>query len=463
MNEVVFSIVPHPPTHDIITEADKRRIPILSESLESDQQMYGTSLHDELLCVPALSSSGPSAPSTVGNSLASRAWTIPSSKDSSFERDNGASFSSSVGTEYSDVIMQSLDTALKNAMKNYDEDMELERTRNDSFNARFYELTEAEQTPSPQQESSPLPETNSTSNNILKKATEITEIPINQTEELQEENEPIVIEQDTLDSTDEYGIPRNLLALLTKIPTEKGLDAQEFRCPSCRKSIGGSFSSFKLCNLDCRYYCEECWKRGDESLIPARLILNWDTRPRPISKASKAFLKSIADRPLIRIDKMNSRLYQHSKQMDKILQMREKLSLVAMYLLSCKQSVADDLKRRLWPNHYLYSDIHLYSVTDLQNVTTGVLERRLNMVITSAIAHINSCALCLQKGFICEICSSKKVIYPFQMDIAFRCTKCFAVFHIKCIEKQECPKCLRRAKYSFRSNEEMDGSTLPLE
>lgn len=140
-----------------------------------------------------------------------------------------------------------------------------------------------------------------------------------------------MIEQENLEGTDEYGIPRNLLTLLTKIPVEKGLDSQEFRCPSCRKSIGGSFSGFRciflksmiidlrLCNLDCRYYCEECWKRGDESIIPARLILNWDTKPRPISKASKAFLKSIADRPLVRIDRLNPRLYEQSNQMDKIL------------------------------------------------------------------------------------------------------------------------------------------------
>lgn len=79
-NQVVFSITSHPETHEIVTKKD---IPILSESIGSDVQIYGTSLHDELLGLhgQTLSSSGPSAPSTsVGNSLASRAWTIPSSK-----------------------------------------------------------------------------------------------------------------------------------------------------------------------------------------------------------------------------------------------------------------------------------------------------------------------------------------------------------------------------------------------
>lgn len=50
----------------------------------------------------------------------------------------------------------------------------------------------------------------------------------------------------------------------------------------------------------------------------------------------------------------------------------------------------------------------------------GVLERRLNSIITFAVSHINACALCLQKGFVCELCSSKRVIYPFQTDIVTR-------------------------------------------
>lgn len=173
----------------------------------------------------------------------------------------------------------------------------------------------------------------------------------------------VVIEtSEGLDERDEYGIERSL-QMLTRIPVERGMDAQEFRCPSCRKSIGGSFGAWRLCNLDGRSYCEDCWKRGDECLIPARMILNWDYRPRPIAKPSRAFLRSVADRPLFRIDALNPQLYAHSPAMNKLRRLRTKLSLVVMYLLSCKQSTAEDIKRRLWPHDYLYTDIHLYSFT----------------------------------------------------------------------------------------------------
>uniref|UniRef100_A0AC34RHC7 Rubicon Homology domain-containing protein n=1 Tax=Panagrolaimus sp. JU765 TaxID=591449 RepID=A0AC34RHC7_9BILA len=138
--------------------------------------------------------------------------------------------------------------------------------------------------------------------------------------------------------------------------------------------------------------------------------------------------------------------------------LREKLSLVAVYLLSCKHSVAEDLKKRIWPQDYLYSDIHLYSFSDLENVISGVLEKKLNALIKFTINHVENCKLCLQKGFICELCSAKKIIYPFQVDVADRCHDCGAVYHIKCFKGVECPKCIRKAKYASQR-----ASNLPLE
>ncbi|KAI1727702.1 putative zinc-RING and/or ribbon domain-containing protein [Ditylenchus destructor] len=278
----------------------------------------------------------------------------------------------------------------------------------------------------------------------LVKSKDISTIPLHMTKEM-------IIENDQPSKCDEEDETSRTLLLLTSIPVEKGLPHQDFRCPTCRLSIGGSFSSCRFCNLDGLYYCEDCFKHGDVSILPSRVILNWDCRSRPISKASKNLLKSVCDNPILRIDSINPLLYDHSKLMKKILDLRKKLSLAVMYLLSCKQSIAEDIKRRAsssvhgpWPKDYLYSDIHLYSVTDLENVLSGVMERRLNSLISFAINHINSCPLCLQKGFVCELCSSKRVIYPFQTDIVHRCKVCFSVFHKECIKQMDCPKCLRR-------------------
>uniref|UniRef100_A0AC35FRA6 RUN domain-containing protein n=1 Tax=Panagrolaimus sp. PS1159 TaxID=55785 RepID=A0AC35FRA6_9BILA len=383
----------------------------LSERSSNKPVIFGTSLHDELMAAghhrqdessssvfPGTSpSSTPS--SSIGNSLANKGWA-----DDYY----GSSESISSRTLYDDS--QTL------------------------LNRQLSEIPE----------------------NVLQKADEIIESKLVIIKE--DKNEPVIIEAESLMDTDEYGISRNLLLTFTEVPLEKGLADQDYRCPSCRKSIGGPFGKYYLCSLDARYYCGDCWKKGDESIIPARVVLNWDCKRRPISKASKAFLRANADRPLIRIDKINPQIYNHSKQLAKILKLREKLSLVVVYLLSCKQSVAEDLKQRIWPQDYFYNNIHLYSVTDLQNAITGVLERRLNNIIKFAISHIESCNLCLQKGFICEICNAKKILYPFQTDIADRCSECGAVYHIKCFKNVDCPKCIRRSKYSANRSAE-----LPLE
>lgn len=102
--------------------------------------------------------------------------------------------------------------------------------------------------------------------------------------------------------------------------------------------------------------------RGIESPIPARIILNWDHKPRPICRASKEFLKTVYDRPIIRIDKVNPLLYDNAPQLSYIHKLRLKLSQSAIYLLSCKKSIAEDLIRRLHPHEYLYTDLHLYSI-----------------------------------------------------------------------------------------------------
>ncbi|VDK49282.1 unnamed protein product [Anisakis simplex] len=258
----------------------------------------------------------------------------------------------------------------------------------------------------------------------------------------------IIVNEADMNGEDEYGISRAMIPLLTTIPREKGLDQQNFRCASCNRSIGPTFADYMVCALDAKYYCDGCWRKGDTSVIPSRLIHNWDSYPRQICRANMSFLNAIADRPIIRIDKVNMHLYEHCAAMQNIKFLREKMALAVMYLLTCRESVADDLRMRLWPKEYLFSDIHLYSFTDLLSVLSGQLERHLQSIINYAIDHIHRCLLCAQKGFVCEICDSKQVIYPFQMEVTYRCSKCYSVFHKECIGERQCPKCLRREQYA---------------
>ena len=42
--------------------------------------------------------------------------------------------------------------------------------------------------------------------------------------------------------------------------------------------------------------------------------------------------------------------------------LRMQLRFLKAYLFTCKQSVADDLRKQVWPKEYYYDDIHLYSL-----------------------------------------------------------------------------------------------------
>ncbi|XP_019647034.1 PREDICTED: pleckstrin homology domain-containing family M member 1-like [Branchiostoma belcheri] len=68
---------------------------------------------------------------------------------------------------------------------------------------------------------------------------------------------------------------KELMAQLTSIGREKGLDVQNFKCKECERQIGLIFGKYRVCNYDGCYYCEECHV-NEEAIIPARIILNWD-------------------------------------------------------------------------------------------------------------------------------------------------------------------------------------------
>lgn len=242
---------------------------------------------------------------------------------------------------------------------------------------------------------------------------------------------------------------------LCRISREKGLDTQDFRCAMCRKTIGGpTFSKFETCAMDSKYYCPECMKGGGKLSIPARVVMDWDWRERIVSDRGRAWFEANQEKALINLKTTNPRLYSHVPALDETRKLREKLHLVSMYLFTCRESVAEDFRRRLWPKEYLRSDIDLYSFTDLVDVKSGSLQRRLGHILKHSISHVMSCTLCKQKGFCCELCSVNEVIYPFNTEATHRCSVCFTVFHIECWRTAgECPKCIRRQHFETRRAE----------
>lgn len=239
-------------------------------------------------------------------------------------------------------------------------------------------------------------------------------------------------------------VTTSFLSILTTLSLERGLTAQSFKCAGCQRPIGLSNGKAKVCNYSGWYYCSSCHV-DDSFLIPARIVHNWDTSKYKVSKQAKEFLEYVYEEPLIDIQQENPMLYLHAEPLAAVARLRQRLKSLRAYLFSCRAAVAEDLRRRIFPREYLLQQIHLYSLADLQQVIEGKLAPFLGKVIKFATAHVYSCSLCSQKGFICEICNNGEILYPFEDISTSRCESCGSVFHSECKEKSvPCPRCVRR-------------------
>ncbi|XP_029981511.1 pleckstrin homology domain-containing family M member 3 [Sphaeramia orbicularis] len=245
-------------------------------------------------------------------------------------------------------------------------------------------------------------------------------------------------------------VTTSFLSILTCLAVEKGLTAQSFRCAGCQRPVGLSRGKAKVCYYSGWYYCQSC-HQDNSFLIPARLLHNWDTNKHKVSKQAKEFLEFVYEEPLLDVQQLNPCLYEHCEPLSTVLRLRQQLQSLRAYLFSCRATVAEDLRRRIFPREYLLQHIHLYSMADLQQVIDGKLAPFLAKVIKFASSHVFSCSLCREKGFICELCHNGQVIYPFQENATRRCDGCGAVFHAECRQKsQPCPRCVRRELHHKR-------------
>ncbi|KAM8854985.1 pleckstrin homology domain-containing family M member 3 [Spinachia spinachia] len=245
-------------------------------------------------------------------------------------------------------------------------------------------------------------------------------------------------------------VTTSFLSILTCLAVEKGLTAQSFRCAGCQRPVGLSKGKAKVCYYSGWYYCHSC-HQDNAFLIPARLLHNWDTSRHKVSRQAKEFLEFVYEEPLLDVQQLNPCLYEHCEPLSTVLRLRQQLQSLRAYLFSCRATVAEDLRRRIFPREYLLQHIHLYSIADLQQVIDGKLAPFLSKVIKFASSHVFSCSLCREKGFICELCHNEQVIYPFQESATKRCDGCGAVFHAECRQKaQPCPRCVRRELHHMR-------------
>ncbi|XP_029640714.1 differentially expressed in FDCP 8 homolog B isoform X1 [Octopus sinensis] len=238
-------------------------------------------------------------------------------------------------------------------------------------------------------------------------------------------------------------------SIITDICPERGLSLQKFRCVDCREPIefqsNQGWSEPRLCDYSGLYYCELChW--GDEMVIPARVVSNWDFEPQKVSRASRQFLKLMLKKPVLDLEKHSPLIFNMSEELRQILKLRKDILIMKQYFIRCQFAREDKLLLLLQKRQHFVENSNMFSLQDLIDADSQILLPELTEIVNSFLKHIKkACQLCRAKGYTCEICHSSEVLFPF--DIYTKsCETCSQVFHRKCFTKLEsCPRCDRRA------------------
>lgn len=230
---------------------------------------------------------------------------------------------------------------------------------------------------------------------------------------------------------------------------EVGLAVQKYRCAECHSRIlfKVGFAAPKLCDYNGLYYCSYCnWE--NTAVIPARVARNWDFHPRKVSRNSLQLLRLMLVKAVLDIEKINPALFSFVEELALVKRYREDILIMKRYFLSCQAALQLKLLLKLKDRQHFVENSNFYSMKDLIDIQSGALLEYLKDVHSSYEKHIvDECESCRGKGFICEICRGKQLLFPFQVT-GVSCQKCSSLFHRDCYERhqQYCPKCERRAQ-----------------
>ena len=219
----------------------------------------------------------------------------------------------------------------------------------------------------------------------------------------------------------------------------------------------GSEFEPRLCDYTGHYYCRKChWK--DEMIIPARILHNWDFTSRQVCRSSKKILVVAMKRPIIEIEKMSPMLVQYVDGISELCKMRKQILFMKCYFMSCKWAKKLRILQYLNRYQHFVEGSDLYTLDDLIQLGVGNLIHDLKEIMGVFRKHITEeCETCKGHAFICELCTNKEFLFPFNESVSI-CRECCAVFHEPCFSRvsRRCPKCARKRARKISSLIEND-------
>ncbi|KAK6622632.1 hypothetical protein RUM43_008474 [Polyplax serrata] len=220
------------------------------------------------------------------------------------------------------------------------------------------------------------------------------------------------------------------------------MEKQNYRCAGCGLRVATEYShKFRYCEYLGRYFCTGCHS-NQLSVIPGHVLFKWSFKRYPVATFSYRLIDQMATDPLFPLKDLNPGLYKKVKLLERTRQLRMQLYYLKDFMFTCRfaQQHQEDLEKE---SPHMFRDPEMYSLQDLIQIKTGELLSRLKDLVKDCLNHVQQCQLCSARGFVCELCPSKDVIYPWFIDKVSKCSQCGACFHYQCFKSGFCPRCAR--------------------
>ncbi|CAH8451381.1 unnamed protein product [Dicrocoelium dendriticum] len=242
-----------------------------------------------------------------------------------------------------------------------------------------------------------------------------------------------------------------ILLLRPPVPNSKRrsiLLAQRNRCAGCGVFVETRYlRRMRFCEFFGRFFCCVCHS-NTLMVLPGNVLNNWDFRMVPVSNIARDRLKQLHRQPLLRLSEFSPRVRQTQTALRNCSVLRKQGNAILPFVRFCPN--ARDLLSNLaqLPSHWLETP-DLWSVADLCAVLSGQLDMHLRGTLQPVVDHLSTCSRCRLQGFICEVCHSGQILFPFGQANTVSCVMCNACFHRSCLRnprQDNCPRCLRRAQ-----------------
>eukprot|EP01135_Chromosphaera_perkinsii_P007858 Nk52_evm50s1020 gene=Nk52_evmTU50s1020 len=218
-------------------------------------------------------------------------------------------------------------------------------------------------------------------------------------------------------------------------PERNGLVDQNFKCFKCfspisllpnggtsvnqntlkrggKSKAGACVRIARLCDYSGKYYCDDChW--DDVSVIPARVIHNWDFSRRKVSREAKHFISSFMKKKSLNLEELNPLLFDHVAELCKCRDAYQELAFIDDLLYRCRHAakapaikahigtfrrvaVASEKERKKRERGVLSEFDILFSLEDLCKVNDKRLLPHLSSIREAFLDHVTeSCRSCI--------------------------------------------------------------------